>query len=78
MVGKDLLLAGYGLTTCEPWANGKGALISRSERIPPTRLANGLLFGRLYEKKDPGGAHQGVEDFARKPESPLTSDIRHG
>jgi hypothetical protein len=29
--------------------------------IPPTRLANGLHFGRLYKKKDPGRAHQGVE-----------------
>jgi hypothetical protein len=29
----------HGLTTCEPWANGKGALIGRSERILPNQSA---------------------------------------
>ena len=44
----------------------EGALVCRSG-IPPTRLANGLYLGWLYEKSDPGRAHGGVENSCASP-----------
>ena len=41
-------------------------LVCRSG-IPPTRLANGLYLGWLYEKSDPGRAHDGVENSHASP-----------
>src|SRR4029077_11473299 len=43
--------------------------------FPPTHLANGLYFRRLYEKNDPG---RRTGRFGTQARIALTSDIRHG
>jgi hypothetical protein len=55
------------------------ALVSPDLSFPQPSLANGLHFGRLYEKKMiRAGARQGVERFRTQARIALTSDIRHG